>query len=274
MPLMLKPAPTRMRLILWSLASGLEEFPEAPPPGLVTIPKVEGAPDGFYSRAGYRLAGARAIRIDMLERLADQIRNENTRGGFEAKADMLSITGCTLEQFADLMQGLGYKAERGERPKAPPEAAKPEPAAETAVEPAETPVASVAEPAPVDEPPVETSDAEAPADAPPVEASVEEAPADAPPVEASVEEAPVSAGRDRRPRNADAVPGGKPERVGKPDGRGKPKGPRKGKGAGRGKPDGKDKDRPREFSARPPKQDKPIDPDNPFAALMALKQKR
>jgi ATP-dependent RNA helicase SUPV3L1/SUV3 len=29
---------------------------------------------------------------------------------------MLSITGMTLEQFADLMQGLGYRAARGEPP--------------------------------------------------------------------------------------------------------------------------------------------------------------
>jgi ribosomal 50S subunit-recycling heat shock protein len=41
---------------------------------------------------------------------------------------MLSITGLTLEQFADLMGGLGYKAERGERPKVK---AAPEPAAGT-----------------------------------------------------------------------------------------------------------------------------------------------
>jgi ATP-dependent RNA helicase SUPV3L1/SUV3 len=53
----------------------------------------------------------------MLERLADMLRGQDTRGGFEATADMLSITGLTLEQFADLMGGLGYKAERGERPK-------------------------------------------------------------------------------------------------------------------------------------------------------------
>ena len=33
MPLLLKPAPTRLRLLLWSLASGLQEFPEAPPRG-------------------------------------------------------------------------------------------------------------------------------------------------------------------------------------------------------------------------------------------------
>ena len=31
---------------------------------------------------------------------------------------MLSITGMTLEQFAGLMVGLGYKAEKGSRLKA------------------------------------------------------------------------------------------------------------------------------------------------------------
>jgi ATP-dependent RNA helicase SUPV3L1/SUV3 len=115
--LMLKPAPTRLRLVLWSLKEGLNEFPEAPPAGLVTIPSVEGAPKGYYPRAGYRLAGERAIRIDMLERLADMLRAVDTRGGFEASADMLSITGMTLEQFADLMSGLGYSGERDERVK-------------------------------------------------------------------------------------------------------------------------------------------------------------
>jgi ATP-dependent RNA helicase SUPV3L1/SUV3 len=71
---MLKPAPTRLRLVLWSLAEGFDEFPEAPPPGLVTIPARQGVPQGYYARAGYRLAGERAIRIDMLERLADLVR--------------------------------------------------------------------------------------------------------------------------------------------------------------------------------------------------------
>ncbi|MEL6648531.1 MAG: helicase-related protein, partial [Pseudomonadota bacterium] len=119
MPLLLKPAPTRLRLVLWSLANGMQEFPEAPPPGLVTVPAgaPEDTPEGYFAMAGYRAAGERAIRIDMLERLADLLRVEDSRGGFEAKPDMLSITGMTLEQFADLMQGLGYKAERAEREK-------------------------------------------------------------------------------------------------------------------------------------------------------------
>ncbi len=120
LPGLLKPAPTRLRLVLWSLSKGLDEFPEAPPPGLVTVPAVADAPAGYHAMAGYREAGERAIRIDMLERLADMIRTEDTRAGFEARPDMLSITGMTLEQFAGLMSGLGYRAEKGERAKLRP----------------------------------------------------------------------------------------------------------------------------------------------------------
>jgi len=132
MPLLLKPAPTRLRLVLWSLSNGLAEFPESPPPGLVTLPAAKDAVDGYYAMSGYRAAGERAIRIDMLERLADMLRDKDSRGGFEANADMLSITGMTLDQFADLMAGLGYKAEKGERAKV--KAPKPEVEGETAEE--------------------------------------------------------------------------------------------------------------------------------------------
>jgi ATP-dependent RNA helicase SUPV3L1/SUV3 len=117
MPLLLKPAATRLRILLWSLARKLDEFPISPPPGLVTIPVDTSAPAGYDIMAGYRNSNTRAIRIDMLERLADMIRVEDTRVGFEAKPDMLSITGMTLEQFSDLLQGLGYNAEKLERDK-------------------------------------------------------------------------------------------------------------------------------------------------------------
>jgi ATP-dependent RNA helicase SUPV3L1/SUV3 len=123
LPALLKPAPTRLRLVLRSLFDGLDEFPESPPAGLVTIPYLPAIPVAHYTMAGYRPAGARAIRIDMLERLADLLRAKDSRAGFEGTADMLSITGTTLEQFADLMQGLGYAAARGERAKAKAEVA-------------------------------------------------------------------------------------------------------------------------------------------------------
>jgi ATP-dependent RNA helicase SUPV3L1/SUV3 len=246
MPLLLKPAPTRLRLVLWSLASNHQEFPESPPPGLVTVPSDKHAPAGYHLMSGYREAGARAIRIDMLERLADMLRAEDSRGGFEAKADMLSITGMTLEQFADLMQGLGYKGEKGERAKvkavvAPAVEAKPDDAAE-----ADAPK--------VDEAPAEvTADAEAPKAEDVVEA----------PVEMEVFYT-FTWGRVRQQRNANADNNRQPRKEG---------GAPKGKGKPRGKPQGGG-NKAQNFSARPPKAEKKIDPDNPFAAaLMGLAKK-
>jgi ATP-dependent RNA helicase SUPV3L1/SUV3 len=247
MPLMLKPAPTRLRLVLWSLSKGLSEFPEAPPPGLVTVPAGEGAPQGYHAMAGYRAAGERAIRIDMLERLADMLRSEDSRGGFEANPDMLSITGMTLEQFADLMKGLGYNAERGERAKVKPQAAPAE-AADAAPEGE----ATAAEAAP--------EVAEETADAP---AEGQEAPAEA---ELDVFYTFTWGGnRGARQQNRG---GGKQRR----DGGAPSKGRRQGKPGSKqgGKPR---QDKAKSFQARPPKKEKAIDPDNPFAALMALKEK-
>ena len=279
MPLLLKPAPTRLRLVLWSLSNGLVEFPEAPPPGLVTIPSATDAPEGYFSMAGYRAAGDRAIRIDMLERLADMLRSEDSRGGFEAKADMLSITGMTLEQFAELMQGLGYRAEKGERVKV-------KQVAEAPAVP-DTPVMDAATETEVT-PAVEGGDAPTPADLPETGAvDVGETPVtpidEGEKVEAAIPESsdteiapgttPDAAdetemevfytftwGGNRGPRKDARPQGGKP--------RGKPKGKPKGKPR-------RDQQGAKNYQARPPKKEKQIDPDNPFAAaLMGLKDKK
>ncbi len=259
MPLLLKPAPTRLRLVLWALSSGLQEFPEAPPPGLVTVPVAKDAPQGYDTMCGYRDAGERSIRIDMLERLADMLRSEDSRGGFEAKPDMLSITGMTLDQFADLMQGLGYKAERGEREKAkavPAEAPATEAAEQTAAE--ETPAVEAS-----------TDEVAAPAEAPAEATESTEAAAEAPASEPANDEPEVEVfytftwGRQRQqnrgPRREQGQGKGKP--------RGKPQDGRKPQGKKGGKPQSA-----KSFSSRPPKKEKAIDPDNPFAAaLMGLK---
>jgi len=335
LPALLKPAPTRLRLVLWGLVEKLDEIPEAPPPGLVTIPAVADAPSGYYPMAGYRLAGARAIRIDMLERLADMLRSQDSRGGFEATADMLSITGLTLEQFADLMRGLGYAAEKGERAKTP--AAKPAPAAkeddpaeapterqaapdavadasgtptgdpipadaesaqadvgtpdparpalaEESAEHAEDPVATAeaempdAQPAPVDQVIGESSESGLSSDRPEAADAAPAIDGEATPVEVTGEAAPAPEvevyytftwaprrrggppqdGRKRSGGGAAGAGSGKPRRGGKPGGK-----------PGKGKRDGK----PMHAKASPPRREKPIDPDSPFAALAALKEK-
>ena len=287
MPLLLKPAPTRLRLVLWALANKLDEFPEAPPPGLVTVPTDTSAHEGYATMAGYRAAGERSIRIDMLERLADMLRGENTRAGFEAKADMLSITGMTLDQFSDLMQGLGYRAEKGEREKQRPQPAQKDSApqvvddsavtaepSEPAVEgatPDGTPqklesenttaglsteevlakVDPVATPADIDAPEqTQTPEAKAVGDA-------------APEVEVfytftwggNRSKRPGEQGQNQRPR-------GKPRQ----DADGKPQGKKGGKPRGKGKP--RREDGPKTFQSGPKRREKAIDPDNPFAAAL------
>ncbi|HAW47616.1 MAG TPA: disulfide oxidoreductase [Roseovarius sp.] len=266
LPALLKPAPTRLRLVLWSLSNGLDTFPEAPPPGLVTVPADTTAPQGYFAMAGYRAAGERAIRIDMLERLADMLRSADGRAGFEATADMLSITGMTLEQFAGLMQGLGYRAERGEREKVKPvDQAVAEALADAAIAAEETPAESVA-------------------DAVEQIADEGEAPVAAEPPQPEPEGTPEIAETPEE----EVVPGETPE-VAEPEievyytftwaprgnrpakgARSKPQGKPKGKGGPKGKP--RD-ERAKSFSAKPEKKDR-IDPDNPFAAaLMGLKDK-
>ena len=253
MPLLLKPAPTRLRLVLWSLAQSLDDFPEAPPAGLVTVPAVRGRPRGYHSMAGYRAAGERAIRIDMLERLADMLRDQDTRGGFEATPDMLSITGMTLEQFADLMAGLGYKADKGERVKvkqAAPTEAKPNEAAETADVPSE--VTTDADPA------AEQNDA--PVDAvQATDAPAEETAPEAPEMEVFYTFAWGGRAAAKQGGRGGDRNGGQNRNANKARKGGKPN-------AGKGG----DKQRAQKFSAKPEKKAK-IDPDNPFAAaLMGL----
>ncbi|MFD1797651.1 disulfide oxidoreductase [Paracoccus aurantiacus] len=284
MPALLKPAPTRLRLVLSGLWQGLDEFPESPPPGLVTIPNLPDLPAQVYTLSGYRPAGDRAIRIDMLERLADMLRAQDTRAGFEANADMLSITGMTLEQFANLMEGLGYAAEKGERPKTKAEAA---PAPETPAEvdhehplteeesvlAAETRAKWEAEQA-------EKKKAESEAAAAAGEAQTEGETADAtedaaPEVETFYTFRWAPKPRGQRPQGnrrqggpraegADGRQGKKPQ--------GDFRGGKQGKGGKpRGKGDRNDRggDKPKNFTSRPPRAEKKIDPDNPFAAALA-----
>lgn len=112
-PALLKPAPASLLTLLWSL--WVERKPgETPPPaaGRVSIEMSESLPHAYYYACGYRPSGVRAVRIDMLERLAGLIRtarNEGTREGFEATAQMMSLVGCSGEDFEAILRSLGFR---------------------------------------------------------------------------------------------------------------------------------------------------------------------
>ena len=300
----LRPEATRWRIVLWSLAGGLEEFPPPPPPGLVTVPADPAMPKGYYPLSGYSRVGDMAIRIDMLERLLNLLREEDSRQGFEATADMLSITGMTLEGFAGLMRGLGYSASRFERPKqkAPPtenESAETVPAETTDAAPDREgkDVAAIAEDAPDGEesgtPAEVTSEVQEAGHADPVGGASgdDEAGAGG---GGEGEAGPADAGNGAT--DADAAAGDEVELVvgytftwrprRQPKGRRRPESPNEGSRSpdadrGRKHPRKSRKAGPRRHDARKVEakparredKERPVDPDNPFNVLMKLKDK-
>ena len=136
-PSLLKPLATRIRWLLRSLSTGTTSDSFAPQTGLVTIPCAPNASLSDCLLSGYYPLGERALRVDMLERLADMLREKDAVQGFEASSDMLSITGLSQEGFASVMRSLGYVSERGERDRVKLPAASPDSAISAGAEPGE-----------------------------------------------------------------------------------------------------------------------------------------
>ncbi len=133
-PLLLKPAAADLLLLLWALRHGstfgidTANLPEPPRQGLTSVPVDKSLPEPFYAASGFHVCGPRAIRIDMLERLADQIRPLTSwrptaerpdppagsigRGGFKIQPEMLSIIGCSLDEMGNVLFALGFRKER------------------------------------------------------------------------------------------------------------------------------------------------------------------
>nr|WP_298101033.1 helicase-related protein [uncultured Shinella sp.] len=340
MPALLKPAPAELITLLWALKNdGLDKpgYGDLIPvlaagrTSVVTDPSFERA---FYKLAGFRFLGKRAVRIDILERLADLIRPllqwkpgttrpDGAYDGrrFTATTAMLSILGATPDDMEEILKGLGYRADSVK----PEEAAAFLAAQVPAAAAAETPAEAVTETA--DEHDADASDeSEAPAataEAPAAETVEAPAAVEAAAEGEAVEAKPVLLWRpgsrhdnqrqgghrhggerhqggerqgdrqgerqdrgERRggDRNRGQQAGERGERReggrgGRPD---QGKGGRDGKPQGGNRPDRGDhrgerndrsaKPQQAKFEARPPRKEKPVDPDSPFAKLAALKE--
>jgi len=132
--------------------------------GRTSIPVDKETPKALYRTAGYRICGERAVRVDILERLADLIRpalswregapGPKPDGVFDGRCflvtgAMTSLTGASGEDFASILRSLGYRMDR-----------KPKPA-EVATTIATAVAAGDASPAPTDSVPAESPPAEA-----------------------------------------------------------------------------------------------------------------
>ncbi|QOZ50442.1 helicase-related protein [Bradyrhizobium sp. CCBAU 53338] len=185
-PGILKPAARALAALLWALKqdnvdlSALSGAQHLASSGRTSFPVDKSLPRDAYRVLGYKQAGERAVRVDILERLADLIRpalawrenspGEKPAGAFDGRSfvvtqAMTSLTGSAGEDFASVLRALGYRMEK--RPPLPPKPAAP--AAAEAPVAAEAPAAEASA-----ETPAETTDAAI--EAAPEAVTVEDAP--------------------------------------------------------------------------------------------------
>ena len=135
LPALVKPAPRALAAQLWALKNGgngeikgLDDVPHLAASGRTSFVADQAVSKGFYRAAGFRVCGERAVRVDILERLADLIRPAiayrpgTTAGdppagaadgdGFVVTVGMTSLAGCSAEAFGSVLKSLGYVLDR------------------------------------------------------------------------------------------------------------------------------------------------------------------
>ncbi|MEX6723444.1 helicase-related protein [Sphingosinicellaceae bacterium M-36] len=107
-PGLLKPLPTRWRLALWAAANP-GRLTGLPREGAVTIVRDPVVPEAFYTVAGYWPVVDKAIRVDVVERLLQALRDAARQDRTIVPPDSLvSMVGLSRPDFARLMMALGY----------------------------------------------------------------------------------------------------------------------------------------------------------------------
>ena len=137
-PALLKPAAADLLLLLWALHSGRDygidsdALPPRPQQGLTSVEADASVPEPYWHAAGFQLAGTRAVRIDMLERLSDLIRSRvawrkkeggetapsgaTGDGGFRVAPELMSRGGLLGRGFRLDLEGARLQAGAAEAP--------------------------------------------------------------------------------------------------------------------------------------------------------------
>jgi ATP-dependent RNA helicase SUPV3L1/SUV3 len=139
-PTLLKPRPARLLALLHAAGPrGGGQRPFLPQAGRTSLPAAEHRPAAAYAAAGYRRCGPLAVRLDMLERLADALRDARQKAGpepFAVPAETATLLGSSREDLARVMRALGYRPAKISSPPAAPAEGEPTPDAMPAVTPA------------------------------------------------------------------------------------------------------------------------------------------
>ncbi len=111
-PALLKPETIRWRLALHNIyPSSAKQCPQDMLwSGRTSVRVTADMPADCFTVAGYWPVGAKALRVDMVERLADVLREPaKSRLPFVPPESAISLIGVTHDEFAEVMLSLGYR---------------------------------------------------------------------------------------------------------------------------------------------------------------------
>jgi len=111
MPKLLRPDAASLLALLWGVKHDLEKIPPPPQAGLTSFETEYEMPDGFLAAAGFRVAGPRAIRLDMLDRLEEELESA-AKAGVTADAaipKLVSLLGSDRASLEKILASLGWR---------------------------------------------------------------------------------------------------------------------------------------------------------------------
>ncbi len=109
LPALLKPAATRLKVILQAVADG-RPAPLPPPPGRIVLPVDSDQSPSHWHAAGFAVCGPVAVRVDMLERLAAAAHAASAAGPFAVTAELSRIVASRTDLLPPMLVHLGYRA--------------------------------------------------------------------------------------------------------------------------------------------------------------------
>jgi ATP-dependent RNA helicase SUPV3L1/SUV3 len=109
-PALIKPAPARLRAMLWALYHGYGLPVTLPHDGAAsTALDQSGVDHAFYLMIGYPVYGGRAVRVDMLDRLVGAIYDVAEKGQFTARHEWAEWLGCSIPELYAVIADLGHQ---------------------------------------------------------------------------------------------------------------------------------------------------------------------
>jgi ATP-dependent RNA helicase SUPV3L1/SUV3 len=96
---------------LWAVKHKLTQIPPPPPAGLTSFEHERETPHGFIAAAGFRITGPRAIRIDMLDRLEEELEAAGKAGttADSVITKLVSMLGTDRATLDTVLSALNWK---------------------------------------------------------------------------------------------------------------------------------------------------------------------